>query len=173
LSKKRTVFDFLPGVRRPKVPSFGTGEVAEILNVPIWRLQKFLDSPRYQLKPDGRLGQGRGSRRTFSTEDIYRIAITARMAADGFTATFVGSMLEQIEDYDFHPGHDSEGNEISAQIGLIGLRRDAQGTPEPKFYNKAPMLGEKDSPYYLLDASEIIAGVDKRIAEQLRARLQR
>jgi hypothetical protein len=163
--------DFLPpGVSVPEVLSFGTGEVAEILNVPIWRLQKFLDSPSYRLAPGGRLGHGRGSRRTFSTEDVYRIAIAARMVGDGFAAPFVGSILEQFEDYDFHPGHDSEGNEVSARFGLFGLGRNAEGKPELKFYDRPQTLGQKDYPYYVLDAGELIAEVDKRIAERLRRR---
>src|SRR5262249_32345422 len=153
--------------------SFGTGEVAEILNVPVWRLQKFLRSSKYAwLTPEGHIGEGRGSRRTFSTEDIYRIAIAARMVGDGFAAPFVGSILERFEDYDFHPSHDSEGNEASARLGLFGLIRNADGKPELSFRIDLQTVGQKGSPYYVLDAGGLITEVDKRIAEQLRGRLR-
>src|SRR5229473_2859217 len=91
-----------PGVSNIAVESFGTGEVAKLLGIPIWRLQKFIDSPQYQFSPEGKLGKGLGSRRVFSQEDIYRIALAARLVEDGFAAKFVGSILEQFDDYDFN-----------------------------------------------------------------------
>jgi hypothetical protein len=166
VKKARSIADFLPkGTVLPEVASFGTGEVAEILDVPIWRLQKFLDSPSYHLSPEGRLGHGRGSRRMFSTEDIYRIAIAAQMVGDGFAAPFVGSILERFDDYDFHPGHDAEGNEIEP-FALFGLRRNSKGTAELKFYGRRPVLGEKDSPYYVFAVASVVAEINKRIAKR-------
>jgi hypothetical protein len=150
------------------VPAFGTGEVAEILEVPIWRLQKFLDSPSYQLSPEGRLGRGRGWRRMFSIEDIYRIAIAARMVSDGFAAPFVGSILAGLENYDFHHRYDEEGDETTDLF--FGLHRTPKGTAEVKPYITFPVLGQKDSPYYVYDIAKTTAEIDGRIAELRRKR---
>src|SRR5215470_10089747 len=169
---KKAIAHFLPGVPLPEIPTFGTGEVAEILGAPMWRLQKFLLSPKYRLAA-GQIGEGRGSRRVFSTEDIYRIAIAGRMVDDGFAAPFVGLVLGQIDNNDFYPSHDSEGNEVSSRLGLFGIRRSAKRRPQLVFTFDPQTLGQQGAPYYVLDAGELIAEVDKRIAEQLRARLRR
>src|SRR5882724_11499438 len=115
-----TFGSLFPG-KGPAIPAFGTGEVAEILGVPIWRVQKFLDSPEYNLSSEGKLGQGHGSRRVFTSDDILRIAIAARMVEDGFGAKFVGSVLEQIEDAEFGESHDQAGKEVPPPeiLGLV------------------------------------------------------
>src|SRR6267378_2760181 len=90
-----------PSSAPPALRTFGTGEVAEVLGIPIWRLQKFLDSPQYQLSAEGKLVEGLGSRRIFKMEDIYRIAIAKHLVQDGFAAKFVGLLLQQVDDSDF------------------------------------------------------------------------
>jgi hypothetical protein len=154
-----------PNTPAPEIPAFGTGEVAQILDLPIWRVQKFLDSPKYNLSPEGQLGSGgHGSRRVFTADDIFRIAIAARMVQDGFAAKFVGSILELIEDLELSWSHDQEGIDVPPP-DLLTLKRAAKG-PVPKLFHsdKPPKLGEKDSPYYVLNLDEIKHGVDKGIA---------
>lgn len=160
-----------PPSKPPSVESFGTGEVAKIVGIPVWRLQKFLDSPQYQLSAEGKLGEGSGSRRIFSREDIYRIAIAKHLVQDGFAAKFAGALLEQIEDYDFHESHDQEGNELPAP-GLLGLIR-GEDRPKLKLFqnNHPPKLGEKYAPYYLLNLNEVYAEVQSGI-EKLRKQSQ-
>lgn len=161
--------DFFIHTLPVELPAFSTGEVAEILNIPIRRLQNFLDTPGYRLSPEGQIGTGRGSRRMFSTEDIYRTALAGRMVSDGFAPQFVGSVLSQLEDYDFRVRYDDEGEEIG-QPGYLGLRRTVKGTVEIQFCNKPPIFGQKDSPYYVCDFAGTIAEMNRRIGEQLRAR---
>lgn len=166
MARKRAA-DFLPkGTPLPEIPSFGTGEVAEILDVPIWRLQKFLDSPSYRLSSEGRLGHGRGSRRVFSTEDIYRIAIAVRMVGDGFSAAVVGPFLQEIEDRNFWSRRDAVGNELPPPA-MIGLKRGPNG-PQLTHYDalNVPTFGGKNSPYYLLDLDEITTEINRRIAKR-------
>jgi len=149
----------------PEIPAFGTGDVAQILDLPIWRVQKFLDSPQYNLSPEGQLGSGHGSRRFFTRDDIVRMAVAVRMVQDGFAAKFVGQILEGIDDYDLSWSHDQEGNVVPPP-DLLTLRRGEKG-PVPKLSGSAklPRLGERDSPYYALNLNEIIKALDTRIAE--------
>lgn len=164
-NKKKSFGTLFPPSPAPEIPAFGTGEVAEILGVPIWRLQKFLDSPMYQLSPEESLGKGRGSRRVFSREDIYRIAIAKHLVQDGFAAKFVGLLLQQIDDSDFYESHDQDGREVTPP-GWLGLIRGTSRPVLKLFYSKRPPnLGEKDSPYYVLNLDEAIGEVDKRIAK--------
>jgi hypothetical protein len=156
------------GVPNIALESFLAGEVAEILGVPMWRLQKFMDSPQYKFSPEGKLGKAQGSRRVFTREDIYRVALAARLVEDGFAAKFVGSVLEQIEDYDFNESHNREGKEVTPP-GLLGVVR---GTDRPKvvfFDNKRPpKFGEQDSPYYVLNIHKITGEIDRRIVRMKR-----
>jgi hypothetical protein len=150
------------GVPTVALLTFGTAEAAKILGIPIWRLQKFLDSPRYQLSPEGKLGKGKGSRRVFRIEDIYRIAIAVQLVRDGFEATFIGSILRQIEDRDLM--HlDEKGSE--APIG-IALERSIKGPKLQTFDPKhPPKVGVAGAPYYVLDLGDVISEVDGRIAK--------
>jgi hypothetical protein len=162
--KPRSSSGLFPSSPAPALATFGTGEVAEVLEIPIWRLQKFLDSPQYQLSAEGKLGEGLGSRRVFKREDIYRIAIAKHLVQDGLVAKFVGALLEQIEDDDFYESRDHAGSEI-APPGWLGLIRGTSRPIMKLFYSKQPpKLGEKDSPYYLLNLDEVKGEVDKRIA---------
>jgi hypothetical protein len=163
--KKNALGILFPSPPAPQIPAFGTGEVAQILGLPIWRVQKFLDSPQYNLSPEGKLGSGQGSRRVFTSDDIVRIAIAVRMVQDGFAAKFVGSILEEIEDYDLSWKHDQEGKEVPPPA-ILGLTRGEKRTIVKLFDSRRPpRLGEKDSPYYLLNLDEVKEEVDKRIAK--------
>jgi hypothetical protein len=165
MKRKSNSFEKLfEGVPNIALEGFPAGEVATILGVPMWRLQKFIDSPQYKFSPEGKLGKGQGSRRVFTREDIYRVALAARLVEDGFAAKFVGSILEQFEDYDFNESHDQEGKVVPSP-GLLGLLRGAGG-PKFKFFHndRPPKLGEQDSPYYVLNIHEVTGEIDKRIA---------
>jgi hypothetical protein len=156
---------FFPSSPPPDLYTFGTGEVAEVVGIPIWRLQKFLDSPQYQLSAVGMLGAGLGSRRFFKMEDIYRIAIAKHLVQDGFAAKFAGALLQQIEDDDFYVSHDQDGKEVGPPSWL-GLIRGTNRPVMKLFYSKQPpKLGEKDSPYYVLNLDEVKREVTKRIAK--------
>ena len=96
--KRRESTGIFPNTPAPRLARFGTGEAARFLGIRIWRLQKFLDSPKYNLSPEGQLGEGHGSRRLFSVEDLYRMAIASAMVEDGFTAKVIGSVVRQIEE---------------------------------------------------------------------------
>lgn len=161
--KPKPLNSIFPSSKPPTAETFGTGEVAEVVDIPVWRLQKFLDSPQYQLSAEGKLGTGAGSRRVFTREDVCRIAIAKHLVQDGFAAKFVGSLLQQIEDSDFYEGHDEKGNETSPPR-LLGLVRETSG-PRLKLFpgNRPPRLGEKDSPYYLLNLNEVFAAVHEGI----------
>jgi hypothetical protein len=151
------------GTEAPAMPAFGTGEAAEILGVPIWRLQKFLDSRQYNLSPGGKLGEGRGSRRVFSQEDLHRIALANWLVRDGFAPQFVGSVLQNIEDYLLGVYVNQEGEETPLGIAFY---RGKDG-PIVRTYAVGKQLpaGKKDSPYYRIDLDDVFRPIDKRIAK--------
>jgi hypothetical protein len=158
----RKSFDLFTGPAYP-VPQFSTGAVAEILGLEIWRLQKFLDSPRYQLSPTGRLGKGKGSRRWFTTQDVYRLGIAAFVAKDGFAPKMIAKILQQIEDRDLRDF--SEDGEVRKGIAL----KRTEDEPEFIFFRSGhpPILKAGGDVYYVLDMGEITWDIDSRISASL------
>jgi hypothetical protein len=159
MNRKRQTSNFFLS-KAPSVREFGTGEAAEILGVPIWRLQKFLDSKQYNLSPEGKLGHGRGSRRVFSEEDLHRIALATWLVRDGFAPQFVGAVVQQIEDSDLDVYIDHEGEE--APLSLV-LERGKDG-PMIRIgtTKRAKTISEA---YYRVDLNDVFAEVDARIAK--------
>ena len=144
-----------------KVPHFGSGEVASILELPPWKLHRILT--RYQLTSAGQLGQGRGSRRWFTTEDIYRIATALFLIQDGFGPKIVSSIVQTIGDSDFYGDHDEHGE--FSQLG-VWLQRTKEGRQVRTFRSDAPPeLRIGGSAYYALSLDQITRTIDRRIRE--------
>jgi DNA-binding transcriptional MerR regulator len=85
---------------KPKTKSrpelYGTAQVAEILGIPEWRVKNFSEGATYRLPPAHRIGKGRGSRRLYGWEDIFRIAIAEHLVKCGFTAESVGRAVREV-----------------------------------------------------------------------------
>jgi hypothetical protein len=143
-----------------EMPSFGTGEAAELLGIPIWRLQKFLDSRAYNLSPAGKLGSGRGSRRMFSQEDLHRVALASWLIRDGFAPQFVGSVVERLEDDHVGVYIDHEGEEASVGIAFY---RGADGPIVRTYLVRSGEPGGKLPPFYRLHLDDVFVEVDRKI----------
>jgi len=161
MNRKRQSADVFISTAAATLPEFGTGEAAEILGIPIWRLQKFLDSGQYNLSAEGKLGRGRGSRRVFSREDLHRIALANWLVRDGFAPQFIGSVVQQLDDNEVGAYVSHEGEETSLGVAFY---RGAEG-PTVGVYavQRAPALGEKNSPFYRLDLDDVFREIDRRI----------
>ncbi len=148
-----------------EVPAFGTGEVAHILEMPIWRLQKFLDVKSYPLSPAAQIG----GRRAFSTADVCRIANANRLLRDGFAPKLVVTALQYIEDEDLLAVLDEKGDELAR--GGIYFKRGKEG-PEMHFFEpgKAPKITVDGPEYYLLDLDRLLGEVEQRIKALLEER---
>jgi hypothetical protein len=162
--KSRDAFDLsreeLPDPRSR--PVFNTGAVAQILEIPIWRLQKFLDSPRFELSVSDQLGSGRGSRRLFSREDVYRIGIANRLVADGFGAKKVAEAVKDFDDSDLLKW-DEQGRQI--RLGFVAMCRTRGSGRKTEYFPAArpPDLTLGGFIYYVLDVGNLIEGINERI----------
>lgn len=74
----------------------GTKQVAEILEIPEWRVKNFSEGGAYGLPPTQTVGSGRGSRRLYNTTDICRLAIANELVNCGFTPEAVGRAVREI-----------------------------------------------------------------------------
>jgi hypothetical protein len=152
------------GVSELSVPRFGAGEVAEVLGIENWRLQKFLSGKSYRLSAQTHIGtSGQGSRRLFCVEDIYRIGIANFLVRDGFAPKFVSEVLQQIEDRDLLD-FDEKGR---TKHLVIAFRR---GTSGPVVQFGAAAQREDDERYYEFDTSLVIDEVDRRVKEVTKKR---
>jgi hypothetical protein len=152
--------DPLRGANLPDLPKYGTGEVAEILGIKMWRLQKFLDSPRFQLSASGQVGKGQGSRRLFTKEDMYRLGTAFFLTKDGFGPKLVSEVLQRVEDRDLNDV-DEDSRPVRWHIVLI------HGRNEPKIeLRRSGDPGTNDEEgdiYYTLDLGDITEEIDRRI----------
>ena len=154
-TKKTDLLETLP----LPVERFSSGEAARILGTKMRRLNNFLEN--YPLSSSGQLGKGRGSRRMFSREDLYRIAVASRLIRDGFTPKLVVRVLQDIEDRDLI---DVDEHMRTTRIGI--LFRRGKTRPQLDFF-KSGHAGETkadSSVYYALDlGSEVMDEIDRRI----------
>jgi DNA-binding transcriptional MerR regulator len=142
-----------------KVPRFGSGEVAMILGVELWQLNRFLS--RYELSSSGQLGEGRGSRRLYTTEDVYRIRTAMFLIQDGFALKLVAQIMQRLEDEDFHGIQDAEGE--FRELG-VSLSRGEKGPAVHIFRaDKPPQITTESKTYYALEFSIITRSVDRQI----------
>jgi hypothetical protein len=82
--------------KRPRSELYGTKEVAQILGIPEWRVKNFSEGAAYRLPPAHQVGRGRGSRRLYGWEDIFRLGIANRLVNFGFTPESVGDAIREI-----------------------------------------------------------------------------
>ena len=75
---------------------FGTKQVAELLQIPDWRVKNFSEGGAYRLPPSQTIGSGRGSRRLYSQADIARVAIANQLVNFGFSPEAVGDALGEV-----------------------------------------------------------------------------
>jgi DNA-binding transcriptional MerR regulator len=145
------------------LPTFGTGKAAQILGISIRRLQGYVESPQYQLHPSEQLGTGRGSRRVFYEEDIYRLGIAEHLVRDGFSYKLVSKALQQMADDDLLGPFDSEGQEIDRVYVLVGGEENLQVQPVRRNRTIADLAKQFKSPsLYLLDIGKVKTEIQKR-----------
>ena len=82
---------------------YGTKEVAAILGIPEWRVKNFSEGAAYRLPPAHQVGSGRGSRRLYGWEDIFRLGIANRLVNFGFTPESVGTAIREIPESTLAP----------------------------------------------------------------------
>ena len=152
--------EFFPE-RELKVPRFPSGEVATTLGWELWRLHRFL--ARYSLKSSGQLGRGRGSRRVFTQEDVYRIAIAACLIDDGFRPKLVEEIMQSLEDRELVGVDADESGGVSE--GVFLLRNKGRREHYLFTARKRPEIKLGGSVYYALRFRDVIDEVNRRIAK--------
>jgi hypothetical protein len=81
---------------RPRAELYGTREVAAILGIPDWRVKNFSEGDAYRLPPSVQAGRGRGTRRLYGWEDIFRVGLADRLVRFGFTPEAVGQAVREV-----------------------------------------------------------------------------
>jgi hypothetical protein len=148
--------------RAAEVRHFGSGEVADIFGIEPWELHRILS--RYELTSSGQLGTGRGSRRWFTKEDIYKIGTARFLIEDGFSREMVSSIVQTLEDRDFYGAHNECGD--FSEMGIF-LRRSKKDRTVGTFRSDAlPEIRVGGPIYYSLNLDQITRQVDRTIQEK-------
>lgn len=77
-------------------PDFETMEVSSLLGIPPILLNKFVERGSYGIVPSVRSGKGRGSRRRFSQDDLFGIALVWWLFESGLRTKTIQYVLNQI-----------------------------------------------------------------------------
>lgn len=75
---------------------FETTEVTSLVGIPPTLLNKFVERGSYGIVPSVRTGNGRGSRRRFSPEDLFGIALVWWLFEAGLRTQAIQYVLKQI-----------------------------------------------------------------------------
>ena len=92
---------------------YGTKQVADILQVPEWRVKNFSQGEAYRLPPSIQLGRGRGSRRLYDWKDVCRIAIANNMTNLGLAPEAVGKAIKEIPESKLVESKWTSGNSLA------------------------------------------------------------
>lgn len=91
---------------------FETSEVSAIVGVKPFYLNKFIEREHYGIRPSIRTGKGRGSRRRFSEDDVYGIALIWLLFTTGLRKKTIEGVLDEI----------GEGEHLTASQAAKRLR---------------------------------------------------
>lgn len=146
---------------------FGSGEVAEYLGLTPLQLHRLLN--RHELTSSGQLGKGKGSRRWFIIEDIYRVATALFLIQDGFNAEVVSQAVQTLEDADFYGAHDERGD--FSEMGILFKRTPKK--PEVRTFRveSPPQLRIDGDVYYALALNQVTRKIDGRIRPKTKGRM--
>lgn len=75
---------------------FEAGEVCRVVGITSINLNKLVERGSYGVAPSVRAGRGRGSRRRFSEDDIYGIALVGWMQVIGLRKKAIEDMLRVV-----------------------------------------------------------------------------
>lgn len=73
-----------------------TADVAEILQVPEWRVIRFAAGNEYQITPSQSDAAGSGTRRLYDIENVCQMALALKLLDSGLSARTIGSILQRL-----------------------------------------------------------------------------
>jgi DNA-binding transcriptional MerR regulator len=84
----------------PAMKVFTTEQVARLLGLDpredAWRIVKFATSREYGLNPSISVATGSGSRRLYSMDDVYEIAMALRLLETGLRPLVIGQIIRKV-----------------------------------------------------------------------------
>ena len=124
--------------KKQKLELYGTRQVADILDIPEWRVKNFTEGKAYRLPPGIAAGKGRGTRRLYGWADIFRIGLADRLVKFGFMPEAVGQAVREVP-----------------ESFLTPYQKHLFDRPEPKLSkNETPLLVNSGGQWQVKMASE-------------------
>jgi hypothetical protein len=150
------------------VPLFGARDVADILKVESWKLQKLLESPTLNLPKPRKLGTTTRATRVFTDIDVLRIALAVELTADGVSAKAIGTaVLPAFEDKEEILGLTvRNGTMQAAQYGLALMRSGDVLSAETFPWDGRERFTTKNNPHYVRNVTELLKPYAARIQQR-------
>lgn len=120
---------------------FSTDRIAYLVGLDKWRVIKFATGKEYEIQPAYGQASGQGTRRLYSLDNAYEIALAVRLLETGFRSKVIGKILRQLR-----------------QSGLVG--KQLRGARKYLAVFRTPMTGAPLKKKRL-QSVELVASMDE------------
>lgn len=72
---------------------YSTGQVADMLSIPIWRVKNFTEGKAFGIEPTQVIGEGHGGRRLYDDKAVRKISTAALLTQAGLRPEIIGGIL--------------------------------------------------------------------------------
>jgi DNA-binding transcriptional MerR regulator len=141
---------------------YGTKQVAEFLDIPIWRVKNFSEGRAYGLPPLQTVGTGRGSRRLYNEVDIYRMAIANALVDLGFSPEVVGHAHSKIPESVLADVEGDSPDDIPILVCKGGLWRVQRAGDVASLVDNTLIYPGEEFGIVILNISNVLEGVFQR-----------
>lgn len=122
---------------------FETMEVSSLLGIPPILLNKFVERGTYGIVPSVRSGKGRGSRRRFSQDDLFGIALVWWLFESGLRTKAIQYVLNQICGGHLHSSASEAARILAEQkTELLIIKREPRKKVGAKYPKQRVLLTE-------------------------------
>ena len=106
-----------------------TAQVAEVLELPEWRVIKFAQGKEYGIKPAFSTGKGSGSRRLYSLENVFQFGLALRLLETGLRSKVIGRVIRMLREQEMLKDKLTVSEQEAGNLYLAIMREPRTGQP--------------------------------------------
>ncbi len=149
---------------------FGSGDLARLLDVPLWRIKNFSQGPAYKLAAAAAIGSGNRKMRVYPAVDLFRFAIANQLEQSGHDPESIGAALDAISTNTLNAWAEfaSRGESKAARDVLVLCWLDAKWKVLPAKDARAAVtqaLLDQSQPVVALNLYTLFTDITKRVAQ--------
>lgn len=152
--------------------TFKTGEVADLLGLPVWRLMKFFQGKEYGLGTRKAPGK-KGIHRIYTIENVCEIALAHWLFESGLRSSVIGEVLRQLRSSELLSGNLSLERPQADRLYLLVEHTSPSDSPPkarveyvPNSTQTGNLPGRGDSPVTCFPIGLRLAALGDRIRQR-------